>query len=350
MRLACDLQLKPFTSALRLAMVTFACAVTALLWPAGSAARGLPRVAAVAHQLAHGVATSAIVFVSNRGHTSVATAGQPHRTANQRFRIGSVTKTFTAALVMQLVDEHRLRLDDSLARYLPGVVPEGSKITIRDLLQHESGLANFTDYLPWLDNADRSRTSRPIDTLRFAASKPLLFQPGTQWSYSNTNYIALGLIIEKVTGDSYRRELTQRILRPLELTATELPTTRTLRDLHDPGTNPLLAWAAGAIVSNANDLSRFYGALLSGRVVSKTAIAQMEQTVPANTVFRIWQGDGLGILSAHIPCGPFWGHDGWILDYFTIVEASPRGRVAIISVTSDNLEFPHPNMATLLCS
>ena len=157
---------------------------------------------------------------------------------------------------MQLVDQHRLRLDDSLARYLPGIVPDGSKITIRDLLQHESGLANFTDYVTWIENADRSRTLRPIDTLRFAASKPLLFQPGTQWSYSNTNYIALGLIIEKVTGDSYRSELTQRILRPLKLTATELPTTRTLRDLHDSGYNPQLAWAAGAMVSNVNDVSR----------------------------------------------------------------------------------------------
>lgn len=310
----------------------------------------LPRVAAAARQLAQGGATSAIVFVSNRGHNSVATAGQRHPSANQRFRVGSVTKTFTAALVMQLVDERRLRLDDSLARYLPGVVPEGSKITIRDLLQHESGLANFTDYVTWNENADRSRTLRPIDTLRFAASKPLLFQPGTGWSYSNTNYIALGLIIEKATGQSYRSELTQRILRPLKLTATELPTTRTLRDLHDRGVNPLLPWAAGAIVSNAQDLSRFFQALLSGRVVSKRAVAQMEQTVPANTVFGIWQGDGLGILSAPLPCGTFWGHDGLILDYSTIVEASRRGRVGVISVRSDNWALPNPNMAALLCS
>ena len=308
------------------------------------------RVAAIARQLAREGATSAIVFVSNRRHTAVATAGQHHPKANQRFRIGSVTKTFTAGLVMQLVDQHRLRLDDTLARYRPRVVPEGSEITIRDLLQHESGLANFTDYVTWNENADRSRTLRPIDTLRFAASKPLLFQPGTGWSYSNTNYIALGLIIEKATGQSYRSELTQRILRPLKLTATELPTKRTLRDLHDPGNNPLLSWAAGAIVSNANDLSRFLEALLSSRVVSKTALAQMEQTVPANTVFGIWQGDGLGILSTHLPCGTFWGHDGLILDYSTIVEASPRGRVGVISVRSDNWALPNPNMAALLCS
>lgn len=249
---------------------------------------------------------------------------------------------------MQLVDQHRLRLDDSLARYLPGVVPDGSRITIRDLLQHESGLANITDYGTWIENADHSRSLRPIDTLRFAASKPLLFQPGTRWSYSNTNYIALGLIIEKATGQSYRSELTRRILRPLKLTATELPRTWTLRDLHDPGYNPQLAWAAGAMVSNVDDVSRFFEALLAGRVVSKTAVVDMEQTVPANTVFGLWQGDGLGIFSSHLRCGRFWGHDGGILDYLTIVEASPGRRVAVISVRSANLE--QPNMAALLCS
>ena len=186
--------------------------------------------------------------MSNGSHSLVATAGQRHPSANQRFLIGGVTNTFTAALVMQLVDQHRLRLDDSLARYLPGVVPEGSKITI------------------------------------------------------------------------------------------------------NPGYNPLLTWAAGAIVSNTNDLSRFFQALLAARVVSKTAVTQMEQSVPANTVFGLWQGDGLGILSTQLPCGKFWGHDGLILDYSTIVEASPRGRVGVISVRSDNWKLPNPNMATLLCS
>jgi D-alanyl-D-alanine carboxypeptidase len=249
---------------------------------------------------------------------------------------------------MQLVDQHRLRLNDSMARYLPGAVPEGAKITIRDLLQHESGLANFTDYASWIAKADSSRSLRPIDTLRFAASKPLLFPPGTQWSYSNTNYIALGLIVEKVTGGSFRTDLTRRILRPLNLTATELPTTRTLPDLHDAGYNPQLAWSAGAIVSNAQDLARFFSALLSGRVVSKAAVARMEQTVPANTVFGLWKADGLGIFSSHLRCGRFWGHDGGILDYSTIVEASPGHRVAVVSFRTATVE--QPNMVALLCS
>ena len=344
-----DPRVKPFGTARGVAFVTFACAATGLLLgAAGSASRGLPPVAATAQQLARGGATSAIVFVSNHGHSSVATAGERHPRANQRFRIGSVTKTFTAALVLQLVGENKLRLDDSLARYLPGVVPKGAKITIRDLLQHESGLANFTDYGTWIEKADRSRSLRPIDTLRFAASKPRPVPARRPMELLEHELHRVRADHRKGDGQSYRSELTQRILRSLKLTATELPTTRTLPDLHDPGYNPLLAWAAGAMVSNAQDLSRFFEALLSGRVVLKAAVAHMEQTVPAQTVFGLWQSDGLGIFSSHLRCGQFWGHDGAILDYSTIVEASPGRRVAVISFRSASAE--QPDMAGLLCS
>ena len=96
---------------------------------------------------------------------------------DQRFRVGSVTKTFTATIVLQLVAEGRLRLSDALERHLPGIVPAGKKITIRQLLNHRSGLANFTDYTDWLQRASRSPSSRPIDTLRFAAAQPLVFPP-----------------------------------------------------------------------------------------------------------------------------------------------------------------------------
>ncbi|MGH3113506.1 MAG: serine hydrolase domain-containing protein, partial [Gaiellaceae bacterium] len=150
----------------------------------------------MAQQIAHAGAASVIVFVSDHGREYVATAGTRRPNADKRFRIGSVTKTFTATIVLQLVAEGRLRLGDTLERYLPGVVPKGDKITIRQLLNHRSGLWNVTDHTLWLDRARRSPSTRPIDTLRFAASHPLTFPPGSQWRYSNTNYIALGLVIE----------------------------------------------------------------------------------------------------------------------------------------------------------
>ena len=170
-----------------------------------------------------------IVFASVGNKSYVATAGTRRPKADQRFRVGSVTKTFTATIVLQLVDEGKLGLSSTLEDHLPGVVPRGKEITIRQLLQHHSGLVNYTDFTSWLKGPSRSGSVRPIEFVRFAGSKPLAFDPGTQWSYSNTNYIALGLVIEKVTGRSYADELEQRIFRPLGLDDTELPQTRLCR-------------------------------------------------------------------------------------------------------------------------
>ena len=167
-----------------------------------------------------------------------------------------------------------------------------------------------------LDSADRHLALRGL--------KPLAFAPGSQGRYSNTNYIALGLVIEKVTGHSYAQELEKRILKPLGLDHTELPQTRHLPDLDDGGHNPSVPWAAGAIVSNAHDLSRFYSALLSGRILSSATLATMKKTV---------EGVGLGIFSTELPCGRAWGHAGGILDYVTLVSASEAGdRVVVVSL------------------
>jgi Tol biopolymer transport system component/CubicO group peptidase (beta-lactamase class C family) len=323
-----------------------------------------PPVKRVAQQLARSGAKSVIVFVSTGGKEYVATAGERGPTADQRFRVGSVTKTFTATIVLQLVDERKLRLHSTLEDFLPGVVPRGNEITIRQLLQHRSGLVNYTDYLSWLKGASRSSSTRPIDLLRFAGSKPLAFAPGSQWSYSNTNYIALGLVIEKITGHSYAQELEQRILDPLGLDDTELPQTRLLPDLQDDGklhpapghpkgdpslevdwANPILSWAAGAIVSNARDLSRFYSALLSARILSSASLARMKETVLVDGPEPLRAG--LGIFSRNVRCGRAWGHGGGILDYTTLVSASEEGdRVGVISVRGS---FEAPDESALVC-
>jgi D-alanyl-D-alanine carboxypeptidase len=307
-----------------------------------------PPVERIARQIARAGSASVIVFVSDGDREYVATAGKRRPGAGQRFRVGSVTKTFTATIVLQLVAEGRLRLGDKLERYVPGVVPAGKQITIRQLLNHRSGLANITDYRAWLERASRSPTTRPIDTMRFAASQPLVFLPGSQWRYSNTNYIALGLVIEKATGHTYRQELEQRILKPFGLEDTELPRTRSLPDLDDAGENPNVPWAAGAIVSNAHDLARFFSALLSGRILSEDSLTQMKQTVVVDPGAL---ADGLGIFSTKLACGRFWGHDGGILDYGTLVRASDDGeRVAVISAHGGAPSGPPPDEAALLCA
>jgi Tol biopolymer transport system component/CubicO group peptidase (beta-lactamase class C family) len=328
-----------------------------------------PPVGRIARELADGGAQRVIVFASVGDKSYVATAGTRHPTAGQRFRVGSVTKTFTATIVLQLVDEGKLALSNTLEDHLPGVVRRGAQITIRQLLQHRSGLVNYTDepYLSWLKGASRSPSTRPIDLLRFAGSKQLSFEPGSQWSYSNTNYIALGLVIEQVTGSSYAHELDQRILRPIALDDTELPKTRLLPDLGDDGAmtpmpgypkghptydvdwaNPNVSWAAGGIVSNARDVSRFYSALLSGRILSSASLAKMKETVGVG----VGVGAGLGIYSESLRCGRSWAHGGGILDYRTLVIASEKGdRAGVVSVYGAvSLSDASPDKSALVCA
>jgi D-alanyl-D-alanine carboxypeptidase len=297
-----------------------------------------------AQRLAAGGAESVIVLVSADGHEYPAVAGRSRPDARQRFRIGSVTKTFTAAIVLQLVAEGRLRLSDTVDRYLTDMPPHLRRITIRQLLNHRSGLADYTDDTYWIKRASKSPATRPIDVLHHAASQAL---PGTRWSYSNTNYIALGLIIEKVTGDSFARQLKQRLLDPLQLESTELPTTRRLPDLDDPGENPNVAWADGALVSNTHDLASFFAALLSGQILSAESLALMKQTTPTD---RYGVADGLGLFTDDlVNCGRFWGHNGGILDYSTLVRASEDGqRVAVLSVRGPWPRRP-PDYQPLLC-
>ena len=140
------------------------------------------------------------------------------------FRVGSITKTFMAALVLQLVAERRLALDDSVDRWLPGQVPNGSAITVRMLLDHSSGLPDYTDD-PVLTDLRQGRAPRlrtPEQLLAMGARQKPLFAPGTAWAYSDTNYIALGLILQKVTHRSVRQLVEERISRPLGLRHTYL--------------------------------------------------------------------------------------------------------------------------------
>jgi D-alanyl-D-alanine carboxypeptidase len=328
---------------LRPVLVCIGVVVTSASAGTGQTPSAPPPVERVAREVPPG-AKSVIVFVSAAGKEYVATAGTSRPKADQRFRIGSVTKTFTATIVLQLAEEGKLRLDSTLGEHLPGLVPRGEEITIRHLLGHRSGLANITDYPEWLNEAERSPSTSPINSLRFAASKPLAFEPGSQVRYSNTNYIALGLVIEKVTGRSYAEDLKQRVLDPLGLSRTELPTTRRLADLEDGGYNPNLPWAAGAIVSNAHDLSRFYSALLSGRMLSAASLETMKATARDYGAVSA----GLGIFLTELACGRSWGHGGGILDYGTLVAASEEGdRVAVVSVRG-GLGWP-PVERALLC-
>lgn len=147
-----------------------------------------------------------------------------------RVRIGSNTKTFTAVVVLQLVGEGKVELDKSVEKYLPGLVRgvgvgdkkvDGREITVRELLQHTSGIPEYGEYID--DDIIRRRYAQPRDLLDIALQHPATARPGTEWSYSNTDYILAGMIIEKITGRPLAEEITRRIIGPLKLRTRTFP-------------------------------------------------------------------------------------------------------------------------------
>jgi D-alanyl-D-alanine carboxypeptidase len=266
------------------------------------------------------------------------------------FRAGSITKTFTSVVVLQLVGERKLRLDELVGQWVPGV-PDA--ISLRQLLNHTSGLYNYTDDLP----ADRHLLDRylhrdPAEALQTGLSKPRLFDPGVSWSYSNTNYIVLGLLIEAVTGKAYGDEVRTRILQPLGLDRTLVPGDDA--DLPEPHAHPYLevegdpvdlarfnasqAWAAGEIVSTAADLNRFYAAVLGGELLEEPEQEAMLTVVPVDDSF----GYALGIERRRLPDGEVvWGHTGGIFGYQTFsYHAADLSRQLTLSYTGTTLTTP----------
>ncbi|MFG1607826.1 serine hydrolase domain-containing protein [Actinoplanes sp. NPDC049265] len=288
---------------------------------------------------------------------------------NGYFRMGSNTKTFVAVVLLQLVGEGKLSLDDRVQRWLPGVVTgngnDGSRITVRQLLQHTSGVPEYLDDLPVVASPEGYRAHRldrhdPRQLVAVAMKHPPLFAPGTSWSYSNTNYILAGMIIKKVTGRSWDKEVRSRILEPLHLNQTYAPGgDPTLREPHaeayhqfEPGgplvdttiTNPTAADAAGALVTTPADLARFWQALQSGRLLTPAEMAQMHQTVPAPGLAAVFPGAryGLGIIWSEDGCGGHWSHGGDVPGTKTMNAVSPDGKKVVVLSETTELADPRP--------
>jgi D-alanyl-D-alanine carboxypeptidase len=236
-----------------------------------------------------------------------------------RFRMGSITKTFVATVVLQLVGEKKLRLTDTVERWLPGVVPNGERITVRHLLGHTSGLFDYGGDRKWLEAAYRDPMRRwtPREIVAVATAHKPHFAPGAAWSYSNTNYFVVGLIVEAATGRKLESELRRRIYAPLGLRATSLDTVPRIAGPHAHGYflrpledvtvgSPSYVWAAGALVSTADDVARFFQALLGGRLLRPDLLRAMETTMAGAREFSY----GLGLEKVRIPCGAVWGHSG----------------------------------------
>jgi D-alanyl-D-alanine carboxypeptidase len=328
--------------------------------------------AALDRVVADGV-PGAIAFERQGGSVSRAVSGlEDLRTASpirpeDRFRIGSITKSFVAAVVLQLVGEGRLSLDDSVERWLPGLIPNGAGITVRELLDQTSGLFDYlndgdpTVLTPYFVNRDWDYLWRPLQLVAVATSHPAHFPPGSQWAYSNTNYVVLGLIIQAVTQHDPVSQIEQRLIRPLGLRDTSFPTTDP--DIDGPHTHgyltnlppqsgfpstfdvtrfsPSFAWTAGAIVSTVEDLARFHLALFTGRVLRPQQLAELETTVPTTVGVQY----GMGVFQAQTPCGPAWGHDGDFFGYASISLTSPDGlRQIVVALNSDKILSQQANV------
>lgn len=300
---------------------------------------------------------AALATVTHRnGHTSAYVAGTAERgkrtpvPKDGRVRAGSNTKAFVAAVVMQLVGEGKVELDKPINHYLPGAVKD-DRITVRQLLNHTSGLANYTAYLG-LENFDelRNRYFEPRELLDVGNAHAVTGEPGEKFMYSNTNYVLLGLLTQKVTGRPVAEVVEQRIVRKLGLKDTYWPEVgdMTIRGKHPRGyaltasgvvdvteMDPSWGWAAGQLVSSTKDLNTFYRALLKGEVVKKPQLDEMKKTVP--TKGEMWEGAeyGLGIVRTPLSCGgEYWGHGGDIHGFETRGGVAPDGRAFSVAVTA----------------
>ncbi|WP_084654184.1 serine hydrolase domain-containing protein [Nocardia altamirensis] len=328
-------------------------------------AGGLPGAVAEVHD-------STGTWWGRAGLADTGTGRLPER--GDQFRVGSITKAFTAAAVLRLVDAGVLNLDDTVAKWLPGVVRgngnDGNAITVRHLLNQTSGLANpSVDDQEMLNNFSgkdymqhRFDNLGAEDIVRITMKYPPYYAPGAGWRYSNTNYFLLGMIIEKATGRGYADEIQRLVIDPLSLADTYVagpefevrgPHGRLYSKLWsaDPDApvydvtdmNPSWAGAAGAIVSTTADLSRFVTAMAGGELLPPALHDLMWTTVSTDGAGWIPQtryGSG-GVFEQRLPCGvTVYGTGGAVQGGFTYAMASRDGGHTLVTTVNGDWNNP----------
>ncbi|MFD0382852.1 serine hydrolase domain-containing protein [Streptomyces stramineus] len=294
--------------------------------------------------------------------------------AGERFRAGSVGKSFVATVVLQLEAEGRLDSDDTVEKWLPGLVRgngnDGSKITVRQLLNHTSGIYSYTaDPAVHLGGMaflkHRYDTWKPEQLVRIAMAHRPYFPPGSDWTYSNTNYTLAAMVVERVTGRPYESEARQRIIKPLGLRSTFLPGA----DSKVPGPagrgytgfaddpelkahdvtefNPSVYWANGDLISTTGDLDRFYSALLRGVLLPPAQMKEMTTTRPIGTSGYV--GAGLGLVTYRTSCGTeLWGHNGSVPGTEVAALSTRDGSHRIVTHFSTDVFLTTPATADII--
>jgi CubicO group peptidase (beta-lactamase class C family) len=255
-------------------------------------------------------------------------------TDQTKYRIGSISKMFTATMIFQLIEDGKLKLTTTLDKYFPQL-PNANKITISNLLNHRSGLHNFTDdpeYLTWM-----TLPKTQNDMLAIISKSKVDFQPNEKFSYSNSNYVVLGYIIEKVSKQSYPKYLSKRITSKIGLSNTYVGTKTdtkknesfSYRFLNSweqaPETDMSIPGAAGAIVSTPADLAKFIESLFSLKLVSNSSLTQMK---------TMTDGYGMGMFQIPFHMKSAYGHNGGIDGFLSTLAYFPEDSVTVAYCTN----------------
>ncbi|ALG08638.1 serine hydrolase domain-containing protein [Kibdelosporangium phytohabitans] len=301
-----------------------------------------------------------IGLVRNGPNTQLVQAGLGDRfagvpaDATAKFRIGSNTKAFISTVLLQLESEGKLSLDDTVAKWLPNAVRanghDGTKISVRQLLNHTSGLPEYAAdarvSLPYIANTDPRQPWPPQSLVDIALTNVPVGAPGEKFNYANTNYVLAGMAIKAVTGDEPAAEVQRRIIEPLGLRDTTYPTAdpeMPAKSLHGhfwvgnflirdvTSSNVQVYGPAGAMVSTVNDLAAFERALFSGQLLPPAQMAELKTTVPISG----GGGYGLGVGYASTPCGGVWNHSGAVLGYFSMWLTSEDGSKQVVTAANE---------------
>ncbi|EAQ77834.1 serine hydrolase domain-containing protein [Blastopirellula marina] len=336
-------------------------------WPADQA-----KLAATVEQLLQDNAVPGAVVLLRQGDQQWLQAfgvadlktGQSMQT-DMAFRIGSNTKTMTGVVILQLVQAGKIKLDDKVSQYFPDV-PQGDKITIADLLRMRSGIPTYSELKSFNRILDEhpEQSFTPEALIQMGIEQKPMFPPGTEFFYSNTNYVMLGVLVQRLTGMTLEKAYEQRIFAPLKMTRTLLPA-REDNQMPPPfahgylfGTNqnsvltpeqqqqalagkllpsdvtnanPSWSWAAGGAISTAKDLATYVEALVGGQLFSpamhKIQIESIQSNDPDDPDSA---GYGLGIAKM----GPMLGHDGSLPGYHTFMGHDPKTGLTMIVLTN----------------
>jgi D-alanyl-D-alanine carboxypeptidase len=297
-------------------------------------------------------------YIRASGVADTAT-GAPMRTG-LNMRIGSETKTFTATAVLELVDEGRVGLDDPISRYLDGV-PDGDHITVRQIAEMRSGLFSYSadpDFVQAL-LSDPTRSFTPQELLAYAFRHQNVFAPGAQFQYSNTNYVLLGLLVEKLGRMPLAEFLRERVTGPARLKHTFLPkgaefpkpyahgyTNQTLTGEIADTThwNPSWGWAAGAMISDLQDLHRWAKVVATGALLSPATQAEREKFIPVPGFDGA--AYGLGLFDTH----GWIGHNGSLPGYESVTMYLPEQRATMVILINTDILHDGSEPSTLFAN